>query len=88
MPNKPSAMKELRKTKKRTLHNVKIKTHVRALFGKAKELAVKGEMAEAKKVMILFQKAIDKAAKEKVVSKNRSNRKKSALMKLVLKPKK
>lgn len=86
MPNKPSAMKELRKTKKRTLHNIRIKTQVRVLFGKAKELAAKGEMEEAKKAMISFQKAIDKATKVKVVSKNRASRKKSSLMKLVLKP--
>jgi small subunit ribosomal protein S20 len=87
MPNKPSAMKELRKTKKRTLHNVKIKTHVKALFGKAKELAAKGDTTEAKKVMVSFQKAIDKAAKVNVLSKNRADRKKAALMKIVLKPK-
>lgn len=83
MPNKPSATKELRKAKKRTLHNVKIKTHVKTLFAHARDLVEKGDSDGAKKAMIVFQKAMDKAAKVNVVSKNRANRKKSVLMKLV-----
>lgn len=85
MPNKPSAMKELRKAKKRTLHNVRIKTQVRVLFAKCNELITKGDVEGAKKALVAYQKAMDKAAKVNVVSKNRANRKKSVLMRKVFK---
>lgn len=76
-------MKELRKTKKRTVHNAKIKVNVKALFAKSKANALKGDMESAKKEILAFQKAIDKAAKTHVISKNSASRKKSRLMKLV-----
>ncbi|MHB8830639.1 MAG: 30S ribosomal protein S20 [Patescibacteria group bacterium] len=85
MPNKPSAMKELRKTKKRTVHNVRIKTNVRALLSKCKELVAKGDFEEAKKTAILLQRAADKAAKVNVLSDNSANRKKARIMKLIAK---
>lgn len=83
MPNKKSAIKELRKAKKRSVHNARIKTNFKFLFAKAKNHAVKGEMEEAKKAAVTFQVAADKAAKVRVVSKNRANRKKSTLMKML-----
>ena len=83
MPNKPSAIKELRKTKKRTAHNARIKMNVKALHKKCLELLAAGKLDEAKKAAALYQKAIDKAALHMVVSKNRSNRKKSALMRAI-----
>ncbi|MFA6447401.1 MAG: 30S ribosomal protein S20 [Patescibacteria group bacterium] len=83
MPNKQSAIKELRKTKKRTQHNIRIKTRVKQLFKLCNELIVSGNIEEAKKTALQFQKMVDKAAKENVISENRSRRKKSALMKLM-----
>lgn len=78
-------MKELRKAKKRTLHNVRIKTHVRALLAKCKELVAKGSFEEARKTALLLQRAVDKAAKLNVISSNSASRKKSLIMKLVSK---
>ena len=83
MPNKPSATKELRKSKKRAAKNLRLKTHVRTLYKKCVDMLGAGKMDEAKKAAIEFQKAVDKAAKNHVVSENRSRRKKSALAKLL-----
>ena len=83
MPNKPSAEKELRKSKKRAAHNLRLKTHVRTLFKKCVDMINAGKLDEAKKLAIQFQKAVDKAAKISVVSENRSRRKKSALAKML-----
>lgn len=85
MPNKPSAIKELRKAKKRAAHNNRVKTNVKALQKKCVELIKAGNLDEAKRVMVLFQRAIDKAAKVNVVSKNRASRKKSSIMKMISK---
>lgn len=79
-------MKELRKTKKRTLHNARIKTNIRALVAKSRQLVAKGDLEEAKKTMVALQVAVDKAAKVNVISKNSASRKKSRLMKLMVKP--
>ena len=76
-------MKELRKTKKRTVHNARIKTNVRALLSKCKDLVAKGNFEEAKKTALLLQKAVDKAAKVNEISSNSADRKKARIMKLV-----
>jgi ribosomal protein S20 len=70
----------LRKTKKRTIKNSQSKVNVKQLFKKAVDLAKEGKLEEAKSESIKFQQAIDKAAKNRVVSGNRARRKKSALM--------
>jgi small subunit ribosomal protein S20 len=85
MPNKQSAMKELRKTKKRTLHNARIKTNIKALMSKSKQLVEKGDLAEAKKAILALQVAVDKAAKVNVISKNSASRKKARIMKMAAK---
>jgi len=81
MANKKSAIKELRKTKKRTSHNQKIKAHVKYLFKQSTELIKLGKLDEAKKATINFQQAVNKAAKTHVISLNRARRKTSSLMK-------
>lgn len=79
-------MKELRKTKKRTAHNFRIKTNIKALMSKSKQLIEKGDLAEAKKMVLALQVALDKAAKVNVISKNSASRKKSRIMKMIAKP--
>lgn len=81
MPNKHAAIKDLRKNQKRAAHNARIKTNIKALFKKSKELIAAGKSTEATDVIRAFQKAVDKAAKVGVVHKNLANRKKAALMK-------
>jgi len=85
MPNKHAAIKDLRKNEKRAAHNARIKTHVKALYKKAKELVAEGKGAEAKAAVVSFQQAVDKAAKRGILHANRAGHKKSALMKAVAK---
>lgn len=85
MPNKTAAMKSLRQSKKRQVTNALIKTDVRAKFKNIDALIKEGKLDEAKKLVQTFQKAIDKAAKRNVISKNKANRKKANLMKKISK---
>ena len=80
MANKQSALKELRKTKKRTAHNSRIKTNIKQLFRQCMDLIQANNIEDAKLKFKDFQQAIDKAAKRHIVSQNRAARKKSALM--------
>lgn len=81
MPNKTAAMKSLRQSKKRQVVNARTKTDVRVKFKNIDTLIKEGKLEEAKKLVQSFQKAIDKATKDNVISKNKANRKKANLMK-------
>lgn len=80
MPNKASALKELRKNQKQAAANIHIKTHLKHLFRKGLDLIWTGQRAEAVTVARNLQQAADKAAKRRVLSSNAANRKKSALL--------
>ena len=80
MANKQSALKELRKSSKRTAHNSRIKTHFKHLYRECTDLIQAGDMDKAKEKAQEFQQAADKAAKRRIISRNRANRKKVALM--------
>jgi len=83
MPNTKSALKELRKSKKRAVHNHRILTNVKHIYKDCVALIKENKLEEAKKLAIKFQQAADKAAKRHVISINRSRRKKSALSALL-----
>ncbi|MBD3252018.1 30S ribosomal protein S20 [Candidatus Uhrbacteria bacterium] len=83
MPNKKAAIKDLRQSKKRQAHNVRIRTNVKHLYKDVEELIKAGKLDEAKAAITKFQKAADKAAKTKAISKSKADRKKSTLMKQV-----
>jgi small subunit ribosomal protein S20 len=85
MPNKTAAMKSLRQSKKRQVTNARVKTDAKAKFKNIDALIKEGKLDEAKKLVGSFQKAIDKAAKNHIISKNKANRKKATLMKAVSK---
>ncbi|MBU4331927.1 30S ribosomal protein S20 [Patescibacteria group bacterium] len=81
MPIKKSAMKELRKSKKRALRNKQVLDNIKTLIKKSrKEIEAKGEKTgDLVKQTI---KTLDKAAQHKVIKRNTAARKKSRLMKL------
>jgi ribosomal protein S20 len=79
MANKQSALKEIRKTIKRTEHNSRIKTNFKHLFRACTDLIEAGDMVNAKVKAAEFQQTADKAAKRHIISKNRADRKKAAL---------
>ena len=81
MPNKPSAIKALRKSKKQAQRKARIGQHVKTLFKKTLALVRLGNKEEGRKAYLTFQQAVDKAAKEGVVHRNAANRKKSNLTK-------
>jgi len=85
MPNKKAAMKDLRKSKKKYAQNLKTKAQIKHLWNKSNTLLKAGKKDEAKEVAKSYQQAIDKAAKKGVVMKNKANRKKSSLMKSLVK---
>lgn len=87
MPNKHAAIKDLRKTHKRTDRNLRLKTHTKQLLKKAQALLKEGKLAEAKAVAHTFQQIADKAAKQRVMTRNAINRKKSSLMRAIAKAK-
>ncbi len=80
MPNKDSAKKALRQTKKRTAWNIER----REAFKKAIKNTIRAEKKEDMvKLSQLAQKALDKAAKRGIIKKNTASRKLSRLMKKV-----
>jgi small subunit ribosomal protein S20 len=83
MPIKDSAKKYMRASKKRAAQNTKTKKTFREAMKKVRELAKAANVEEAKKIFPSVQKALDKAAKTGVITKNAAARKKSRLVKLI-----
>lgn len=81
MANIKSVIKDIRRTKKRTLYNSRLKNRVKDAE-KAFEKAVKANDAEtAKKYLTKLSKVADKATKKGVMKKGTVSRKKSRLAK-------
>lgn len=80
MPNTKSAQKELRKSKKRAIHNKKIKEEVKTLIKKSRK-AIEAKEETAKDLVGKTLKAIDKAAQKGIIKKNTRDRRKSRLHK-------
>ncbi len=78
MPITQSAKKALRRDKRRTIVNLRIKKKIKSAFKKAKE-------KQTKKNIALAYSAIDKAVKKNVIHRNKAARLKSRLMKLMKK---
>ena len=85
MPIKKSAKKYLRASKKRAAQNLKIKKAFKDAVKKIAEFSKAEKFDEAKKYFPTVQKALDKAAKAGVISKNTAARKKSRLVKSIKK---
>lgn len=88
MPNTKSAAKELRKTKKRTIKNLRVKRNIKSLAKAILKAVEAGDLDKAKKLFPDFQKTVDKAAKVNVIKKNTAARKKSRLVKKIKNAKK
>ncbi len=80
MPNKKSAIKELRKSAKRVVKNFKIKKTIKENI-KASGKLIESKSKEAVETVKKAVKLLDKAAAKKVIAKNTAARKKSRLMK-------
>ena len=67
MPNKKSAIKDLKQTKKRTLRNALIKRNIKEIIKKGKKAAIAGQAVDG--IAKELQKVVDKAVKTKVLYK-------------------
>lgn len=83
MANKQSALKELRKAKKRTVRNLRVKRSIKGLAKDILKAIEANDLERAKKLFPTFQKAVDKAAKVQVIKKNTAARKKSRINKKI-----
>lgn len=77
MPNKHSAEKALRQTKRHAIQNQVRRDSLKAAF---KKVLNAKSVAEAKKLISSAQKALDKAAKIGVIKKNTASRRLSRLV--------
>ncbi|MDD4289686.1 MAG: 30S ribosomal protein S20 [Patescibacteria group bacterium] len=83
MPQKKSAKKELRKSKKRTARNKQIKRRIKDMV-KNSDSIVAVSKEESKKFYDKLQKMLDKAAKTgNPIKKNKANRIKSRMAKKI-----
>lgn len=81
MPIIKAAVKALRQTKRRTIKNLQVKKNLELLNRQLKKALAGQQSAEAKKLIIALQAALDKAAKIHIIHKNKASRLKSRLMK-------
>ncbi len=83
MPQRYSALKELRKSKKRHTHNVKIKNQFKKSIKLFKKLIDEKKTAEAKELLPKIASQLAKAAKKNIIPKNTATRKASRLQLLL-----
>jgi small subunit ribosomal protein S20 len=81
MANLPAAKKSIRVTKRRTARNEKLRNRIESLTRKTLKLIETGEAKLADQQFQSAQKAIDKAAKNRVIHPNKASRMKSRLAK-------
>lgn len=85
MPNTKSAIKAARQNIKRRTHNLIKKDAFKSAVKEVKKLVTAGKQTEAAEAMKKAMKALDKAAKGRVIHKNKSSRLKSRLAKAIAK---
>ncbi len=85
MPIKKASAKSLRQTKKRTARRARVSGELEMLVKKMRRQLEAKNKTEAGALAVKVQKMLDKAAKKKVIAKNKANRLKSQLMKALAK---
>ncbi len=78
-----SALKELRKSLKRRQRNLMLKNRIKELRKNILKLLSEKKIDEAKNLLPLFYKAVDKAAKVHYIHKNKAARLKSIIAKKI-----
>jgi len=82
MPNTKSAKKALRQNQRRRARNLVQQRNVKDVVRKVRKAGAAKQLEEVKKLLPLLYKKLDKAAKTKVIEKNKASRLKSRLTKL------
>lgn len=83
VPNIQSAKKAMRRSAREKAKNVKRKDDLKATIKQYKKLVAGGKKEDAGKFLSTVYKKLDKTAKKEVIKKNKANRLKSRLSKLV-----
>lgn len=83
MPIKQSPKKYLRQSRKRRARNRGRKTAIKKLSKKMEGLLEKGRQEEARKLLPAYQKAVDKAGKNRVIHPNKAARLKSKMVRRI-----
>ena len=83
MPIKKSAMKEVRKVKKRHERNVEWKIRLKKQEKKVRELIAGGDKALSLTELAVLTRLLDRAAGKKIIHKKTSARKKSRITKQI-----
>lgn len=84
MPQRRTAIKDLRKNRKRHLHNLDIKTDLKKTIKKFLSVVASKNLSEAETNLKLVSKKLDKAAKRHILQANTASRRKSRFARLVL----
>jgi small subunit ribosomal protein S20 len=80
LPNKPSAEKRVRSSRRKEKVNRVHRGRARTADKRARHLIEEGRLEEAREAVQLAQAALDKAAQKGVLHKNKAARRKSRLM--------
>ena len=80
MANTKSAIKRLRSSERRRLHNRVFRGQARTAVRKARILMDKGNIEEAREAVQVATRALDKAAAKGIIHKNNAARRKSRLV--------
>ena len=83
MPNIKASVKSIKQDEKRHARNVLVKTNIKKAQKKVLEAIANNNVTEAKSLLALADKAIDKAAASNTIHRNTAARKKSKLAKKV-----
>jgi len=81
MPNTKTAKKALRQNIKRRTRNLAKKWQIKTVMKGYKRLVESGDLDGAKQQLVSVYKTLDKAAKTKIITKNKAGRLKSKLAK-------
>jgi small subunit ribosomal protein S20 len=85
MPQRRTAKKALRQTKKKQLKNLKVKGQIKTAIKKLKKSLTAKNASESEQALRQAYKALDKAAGKKVIHRNKAAKKKSRLTRLLKK---
>jgi small subunit ribosomal protein S20 len=80
LANTKSAIKRLRSSERRRLHNRVFRGQARTAVRKARILMDKGNIEEAREAVQVATRALDKAAAKGIIHKNNAARRKSRLV--------
>jgi small subunit ribosomal protein S20 len=80
LANTKSAIKNIRKSERRRVHNMVYRSRARTLVRRTRLLIEAGDLEQAQETALLAGKALDKAARARVIHKNNAARRKSRLM--------